>query len=169
LIARRFVFAFPIVIAVTMMMPPVAGAQSAAPLSSPMPASPSPHGQRSDLPLPDPALTPGDIASDDIKDVCFPGYDQDQGYLTPEDVRKTFDEYHVTTIQRQHRFVVDRLVPASLGGSGELRNLWAMPLEAIRRKRFIEQTLQEQVCSGNISLAEAQRRMITDWRAAVTW
>jgi hypothetical protein len=68
-----------------------------------------------------------------------------------------------------HRFVVDRLVPASLGGSGVLRNLWAVPLEAERRKRAIEEALQQQVCSGNISLADAQHRMLTDWRAAVTW
>jgi len=128
-----------------------------------------PREQTFDLPLPDPLLTPGDIADRDIKDICFPGYADHQGYLIPANVAKTFDRYQIPGPLQLHRFVVDRLVPASLGGSGELDNLWAVPLEAVRRKRFIEESLQEAVCSGQISLAEAQRRMITDWRSAVTW
>jgi|GEM_PF-4399208 len=134
-----------------------------------LPATPQPGNNISDLPLPDPKLTPGRVADSDIRDVCDPGYADRQGYLDPGNVRETFNRYHIPEPLRLHRFVVDRLVPSSLGGAPTLDNLWAVPLEAERRKRVIEQSLVEDVCSGGMSLAEAQRRMLTDWRTAVTW
>jgi hypothetical protein len=134
-----------------------------------LPVPRQPGNNVSDLPLPDPKLTPGRVADADIRDVCDPGYAERQGYLDPANVRETFNRYHVPGPLRLHRFVVDRLVPATLGGAATLDNLWAVPLEAERRKRAIEQSLVEDVCSGGMPLAEAQRRMLADWRTAVTW
>jgi len=144
----------------------VVGASAQTPSAQP---SAIPAGKYDDLPLPDPRLTPGRVADSDIKDICFPGYDENQGYLDPGDVRETFNRYHIPAPLRLHRFVVDRLLPVSLGGASSLDNLWAIPLEAVRRKRAIEEALQQAVCSGIVPLAEAQHRMLADWRTAVTW
>jgi hypothetical protein len=142
---------------------PAASATAASPPASPPPV------KHFDFPLPDPKLTPGDVSDTDIKDICFPGFGERQGLLSPGIVTATFDRYKVPKPWRLHKYLVDRLVPAELGGSGQLENLWAAPLDTVRRKRYVEQALREAVCSGWISVADAQRRMMTDWRTAVTW
>jgi len=157
---------------VAMSQTPPSQAEASPAAASPAAASPAarlPGNNVDDLPLPDPKFTPGRVADSDIRDVCDPGYADRQGYLDPGNVRETFNRYGIPGPLRLHRYVIDRLVPSALGGAPTLDNLWAIPLEAERRKRAIEQSLVESVCSGGMPLVEAQRRMIADWRTAVTW
>ena len=66
----------------------------------------------------------------------------------------------------------DHLVPLELGGSpDDERNLWPEPRQSADgwdadRKDDLELVLNGLVCSGRLSLAEAQRVIATDWVAA---
>lgn len=66
-----------------------------------------------------------------------------------------------------HRSVeVDHLISLELGGSNDIANLWAEPYEprpGAREKDRVENWLHKQVCSGAMTLAEAQRVIVTDW------
>ena len=64
----------------------------------------------------------------------------------------------------------DHLIPLELGGDPEdPKNLWPEPYDTsipdggARSKDRVESFLHKQVCSGNISLGEAQMEIATDW------
>jgi hypothetical protein len=55
-----------------------------------------------------------------------------------------------------------------LGGSNDLKNLWPEPAEprpGFHEKDRVENYLHRQVCSGRMSLADAQKQIQTDWLA----
>ncbi len=74
--------------------------------------------------------------------------------------------------RRMDRYEEDHLEPLALGGAPfDPRNLWPEPREpadgwGADRKDELELVLNERVCSGQLSLAEAQRAIATDWIAA---
>jgi hypothetical protein len=64
----------------------------------------------------------------------------------------------------------DHLIPLELGGNPEdPRNLWPEPYDTsipdggAKSKDRVESFLHKQVCSGNISLRDAQMEIATDW------
>jgi hypothetical protein len=60
----------------------------------------------------------------------------------------------------------DHLIPLEPGGDAtDPRNLWPEPYESpdAREKDVVENLLHPQVCSGLISLADAQNKIATDW------
>jgi hypothetical protein len=64
-------------------------------------------------------------------------------------------------------YELDHIVPLALGGHPRaLDNLQLQPWPEARRKDRIEVKLQCLVCSGQVSLAEAQTAIATDWEAA---
>ncbi len=61
---------------------------------------------------------------------------------------------------------MDHLVSLELGGSNDIANLWpeaANPTPGFHQKDQVENYLHDQVCSGAISLSEAQVEIATDW------
>ena len=72
------------------------------------------------------------------------------------------------------RYEYDHLVPLELGGAvNDPRNLWPEP-DYARREGFylnpkdrVETKLKQLVCSGQITLAAAQRQIAADWVAAL--
>jgi len=64
-------------------------------------------------------------------------------------------------------YELDHIVPLALGGHPRaLDNLQLQPWPEARRKDRIEVKLQCLVCSGQVSLTEAQSAIATDWEAA---
>jgi hypothetical protein len=66
------------------------------------------------------------------------------------------------------KYEVDHLISLELGGSNELANLWPqpyLPRPGAREKDVVEGWLHRQVCSGAVSLQEAQHEIATDWYA----
>lgn len=64
-------------------------------------------------------------------------------------------------------YELDHIVPLALGGHPHaLDNLQLQPWPEARRKDRIEVKLQCLVCSGQVSLGEAQTAIATDWEAA---
>jgi hypothetical protein len=58
----------------------------------------------------------------------------------------------------------DHLVPLELGGAtNDPRNLWPEPGASPNPKDAVENELREQVCDGQIPLAQAQREIVTNW------
>src|SRR5581483_3564218 len=130
---------------------------------------------------PNPALTPGATLSVTAEQVCTPGYSRTVRAVSSADKVIVFERYglHDTgkfettktgrTIWRND-FEVDHLIPLELGGSNAIENLWAEsyvtdPWNAHVKDR-LENTLHRMVCDGEISLADAQRAIATDWIAA---
>jgi hypothetical protein len=62
----------------------------------------------------------------------------------------------------------DHLIPLELGGASDTRNLWFEPGVLPNPKDKIENALRQRVCSGAMTLADAQRRIATDWTTALS-
>lgn len=64
-------------------------------------------------------------------------------------------------------YELDHLISLELGGNPiDRRNLWPQPYEpkpGAREKDRVEDALNKKVCNGEITLAEAQRIIATDW------
>jgi len=64
------------------------------------------------------------------------------------------------------QYEVDHLVPLELGGSNDIANLWpeaASPTPGFHQKDEVENYLHDQVCSGAVSLKDAQTEIATNW------
>lgn len=65
-----------------------------------------------------------------------------------------------------HDYVLDHIIPLSLGGSPrDPRNLMLQPEWESRIKDGIERCLARKVCDGKIDLETARRQIWTNWRA----
>jgi len=119
--------------------------------------------------LPDPGVTPGDVFPDvDVVAVCQPHYIQ--GIRQPRFNAKVaaFAQYGIS-IRDRESYAVDHLIPVSLGGTNDEKNLWPQPREpqgGAKQKDQLEQQLRGLVCSGFVPLAEAQHALATDWWSA---
>lgn len=117
-------------------------------------------------PLQDLACTPGDILPDATQDrICQRGYASSVRDVPTSVKNRVYAEYgiaHHTTGQ----YEVDHLVSLELGGSNDISNLWpeaASPTPGFHQKDKVENYLHDQVCSGAISLQQAQSEIATNW------
>ena len=126
--------------------------------------------------LPDPKVTPGDAVTSDAQVVCIRGYARRERNVPPEVKREVYRLYNVrpSTEMRNGKRVrlcceVDHLISLELGGSNDIKNLWPqpyLPRPGARQKDTLEDWLHERVCSGKMSLGDAQRAVASDWYAA---
>ncbi len=117
--------------------------------------------------LPNPRLTPGDVSSVALSDVC-PSKDDDKDPPLPMHVQQiVFDEYGVSASADREHFQVDYLINPQLGGTARLQNLWPQPYQSAvwnaYAKDELEDRLHGMVCEHQISLAQAQREIAEDW------
>jgi len=118
--------------------------------------------------LPDTACTPGDIFPNATKEiVCTPGYARSVRDV-PQSVKNlAYAEYGIKS-HVAGQYEVDHLVSLELGGSNDISNLWpeaASPQPGFHEKDKVENYLHDQVCSGAISLKQAQIEIATNWLA----
>jgi hypothetical protein len=112
--------------------------------------------------LPDPAVTPGKVATSDTYFVCNRG--STRQYRLPG-IQAVYKLYGAVKVKGKC-CEIDHLVPLELGGANDIKNEWPQPYEprpGAREKDKVENWLHVQVCSGAISLAEAQAEIVTDW------
>lgn len=122
--------------------------------------------------VPDPALTPGIVASTDEREVCATGqqgtYSQQHRQTSEAMKREVYARYRVD--KRGREFEVDHRLPLALGGKDDIGNLWpqlgwAHP--SFHDKDRLEVYLWRAVCKRHaIPLAEAQAMLLGDWLAA---
>jgi hypothetical protein len=118
--------------------------------------------------LPDPACTPGDIFPEATKDkICVSGYSATVRDVPTSEKNAVYAEYGITH-HATGEYEVDHFVSLELGGSNDISNLWpepAAPTPGFHQKDKVENYLHDQVCSGSLTLAEAQRQIATNWLA----
>ena len=116
--------------------------------------------------LQDAACTPGAILASATKtDVCTSGYAKSVRNVPQSEKNQVYAEYGITR-HTAGEYEVDHLVSLELGGSNDISNLWpeaASPKPGFHEKDKVENYLNSQVCSGAISLQEAQIEIATNW------
>ena len=116
--------------------------------------------------LPDSDCTPGAVFSDVTKDqVCVSGYSTSVRNVPESEKNQVYAEYGVKS-HTTGEYEVDHLISLELGGSNDIANLWPEPAEprpGFHEKDKVENYLHQQVCSGAMSLADAQAIIATDW------
>jgi len=130
---------------------------------------------------PNPILTPGaknpDITQANIsQNICKKGYTSGLDFrgnkvrnVSESTKNQVYKEYGIDkTVGGPYE--VDHLISLELGGSNDIKNLWpqsyvTQPYNA-RNKDALENRLHAMVCSGNISLAQAQKEISIDWISA---
>lgn len=117
-------------------------------------------------PQQDQACTPGDIFPDATKtQVCKSGYSSSVRNVPTSVKNKVYAEYGITH-HSTGQYEVDHLVSLELGGSNDISNLWpeaASPKPGFHEKDKVENYLHSQVCSGAVSLQQAQVEIATNW------
>lgn len=118
--------------------------------------------------LPDSACTPGAIfAHATVQEICTPGYASSVRNVPFSKADQVYAEYGISH-HYPGEFEDDHLVPLELGGSNDIANLWpeaASPTPGFHQKDQVENYLHDQVCSGAMSLKDAQSEIATNWLA----
>lgn len=126
--------------------------------------------------LPDPVCTPGDVdprvTPDTVRStICRRGFTRSvrpSREVSHQLKIRVTRAYGISTVPFS-KIELDHLIPLSLGGSSDVKNLWpqfrAGPAN-VEDKDAIAAALNQQVCSGRRGLREAQRAMATNWRTA---
>jgi len=118
--------------------------------------------------LPDSACTPGDLLATGTKDaICKSGYASGVRNVPTSEKDQVYAEYGIQS-RSPGQYEVDHLVSLELGGSNDISNLWpelASPKPGFHEKDKVENYLHDQVCSGAISLKQAQIEIATNWLA----
>ncbi|HEY9151671.1 MAG TPA: HNH endonuclease signature motif containing protein [Anaerolineales bacterium] len=118
--------------------------------------------------LPDSDCTPGAIFPDvTVAQICKPGYSAQVRNVPDSEKNQVYAEYGIAS-HSPGQYEVDHLVSLELGGSNNISNLWPEPAEprpGFHEKDKVENYLHSQVCSGAISLQQAQLEISTNWLA----
>jgi len=120
---------------------------------------------------PDPSLTPGDLLPGVTgQQTCVSGYAKSVRSVTTDEKAAVYGRYGIPNVSGMHE--VDHFIPLTLGGSNALTNLWPEPYTppdaptlGAHEKDQVENYLHGQVCSGRMTLAQAQDAIRTDWVA----
>lgn len=127
---------------------------------------------------PNPQITPGSInagiTQENIDDtICNPNWstksERPPTSYTNKLKREGFDQYGYTDREMKD-YEEDHLISLEIGGNPtDPKNLWPEPYQAsipdggARDKDKVENYLHSQVCKNEITLAEAQQEIATDW------
>lgn len=115
------------------------------------------------LPLPD--WTPGAVGHASVKDLCSSAFNTQTVAVAPDTRATIFDAYGIDPRQRD-AYVIDWLVPADLGGSNVLANLWPEltvgPLSHADKSR-LQRKLRRLVCGRRLKLKTAQDALMANW------
>ena len=116
--------------------------------------------------LPNHQLTPGATLPVTEKEVCVPGY-AGRVRNVPQFVKNKAYQIYGITSRKPGQYEIDHLISLQLGGSNEISNLWpqsyiTMPWNA-HVKDQLENKLHALVCSGQMTLKEAQEKISGYW------
>jgi len=117
---------------------------------------------------PNSLLTPGDVLPATKAEVCVSGYASRTRDVSTKTKDAVYAEYGIAT-HSSGEYEVDHLVPLSLGGSNDIKNLWpepASPKPGFHEKDKLEDALHRLVCNGSVDLATVQHEVAADWWAA---
>lgn len=116
--------------------------------------------------LPDPALTPGVVASTDSALVCEKDYPARVRHVTNRTKSQVYKHYGVDKEQCVKGCKIDHLVPLAIGGSNDIQNLWPHEYGAdwnVFQKTRLEVRLRKEVCMGRMPITDAQACIKDNW------
>jgi len=115
--------------------------------------------------LPDSTCTPGDVLTMDTSVICKTGYTEAVRDVPISLKEQVFAEYGIS-YDLHSNYEVDHLISLELGGSNDISNLWPESYSitnGARIKDKLENYLHSQVCSGDMTISEAQNEISGDW------
>jgi hypothetical protein len=112
--------------------------------------------------LPDPRCTPGAVQTTDRAIVCGTST-RSRREVSEETRSRVFAEYGLSPHHAPGAYELDHLIPLELGGSNDIANLWPEAAPGFHRKDEVENYLHDSVCSGRMSIPDAQRAIAADW------
>jgi hypothetical protein len=117
--------------------------------------------------IPDSRYTPGAVLTTDETTVCTPGYSRSVRYVPASEKDQVYAEYGITS-HVPYQYEIDHDISLELGGSNDVSNLWPEPNDKSEgnSKDRLENKLHELVCSGSLSLTDAQAAIKGDWTIA---
>jgi hypothetical protein len=126
--------------------------------------------------LPQPKLTPGVAAKATAKQRCNKKFHtRDVRSVTDSMKREVFRSYGIKCypvvtakapgVRSCSDYEIDHLISLELGGANDVKNLWPQPIAEARHKDVLENWMHDQVCSGALTLKDAQHRIATNWVA----
>jgi len=121
--------------------------------------------------LPDPICTPG-VAAPAVTQANIQSTICKSGYTAT--VRPSVSVTSAEKIVSEHQYgyptgsqgEYDHLISLELGGSSDTKNLWFESGPIPNPKDKVENRLHAEVCSGKITLQQAQHEISTDWTKA---
>jgi hypothetical protein len=117
--------------------------------------------------LPDHACTPGArFTTVSTAAVCTPGYSSSVRDVSYDEKSAVYAEYGMHRHFNGQNGEVDHLVSLELGGSNDQSNLWpetAAGRYGSHQKDWLENELHDELCSGRLTMAKAQRLIAGDW------
>ena len=120
--------------------------------------------------LPNPELTPGLVRTSDSSEICAKSFRTKPYRHTTKKMKKDVCQaYGITKGCPGKKYEIDHLIPLEISGMDDERNLWpqpALPLPGYHQKDKLENMLKRMVCRGDISLADAQIQIATNWYLA---
>lgn len=123
--------------------------------------------------LPDPSCTPGatdpTVTQANIdQTICTVGYTKKvRPSVTYTDNLKKQQMAAYGFSGSMSNYEEDHLIPLEVGGSpSDPHNLWPEPGNSPNPKDKVEDAMHDAVCSGRISLHDAQTRIATNWTTA---
>ncbi len=115
--------------------------------------------------LPDPSCTPGAVLTTNTIVICKVGYTKTVRDVSTATKKKVFQEYGIPWVQRSN-YEVDHLISLELGGSNDISNLFPES-HLIKNNSYtkdaFENYLHKQICTGKLSITDAQYQIATDW------
>jgi hypothetical protein len=97
--------------------------------------------------------------------ICVPGWTdrvRPPESITEQEKAASMAAYGDTASMSDYEY--DHLVPLELGGAtNDPRNLWPEPEASPNSKDAVEDELRQKVCDRQISLAQAQREIVSNW------
>lgn len=114
--------------------------------------------------LPEARLTPGAVSTLTTAELCRG--ERPSRVVTESVKRSVLRAYRMEHVA-EDAYELDALITPELGGSTDPANLWPQPYGAPRWNAHIKDQLEEllpkMVCAGQITLAQAQRDIASDW------
>jgi|ERR1043165_3573333 hypothetical protein len=96
-----------------------------------------------------------------VQQICSPGYASSVRDVPIEVKKQVYARDGVP--YEPSKNVVDHIVSLELGGTNDISNLQIQTVEDGRRKDQVENLLHDRLCSGQITLQEAQEQ-IRNWQ-----
>jgi hypothetical protein len=113
-------------------------------------------------------LTPGAVTPSSANTICNLPHRLPVPQIPISIQNAVFRAYGYLAPAVQKKYILDLLVPVSLGGSEVQANIWPAAIRGTGffQKNQLDHILKDMVCRRSVTLVQAQHALETDWYAA---